>query len=164
MFSLSGAEQPYREMIEAMSEGSANVMPDGTVLYHQRFADMAKTDLRAVMGSNLVAYFVPEDRTGITMALGNYGTTRVRARMLGVGSEPVPVNVAMHRHADAGSRGFVITAINDLTEIVAAQKAIAKTNQQLEQRLTELDASEHRYQSLIETMNDGLIEIDEIPR
>ena len=69
----------------------------------------------------------------------------------------------MHRQADAGSRGFVITAISDLTEIVAAQEAIAKTNQQLEQRLAELHASEHRYQSLIEAMNDGLIETDEIP-
>jgi PAS domain S-box-containing protein len=164
VFSLSGAEQPYREMIEAMSEGAANVMPDGMVMYcNQRFADLAKTDLRAVMGSNLQEYFVPEDRTRITTALGNYGTTRVRARMLGVGSEPVPVNLAMHRQADAGSRGFVITAINDLTEILAAQEAIIKTNQQLEQRLTELDASEHRYQSLVETMNDGLIEIDETP-
>ena len=71
VFSLSGAEQPYREMIEAMSEGAANVTPDGMVLYcNQRFADMAKTDLRAVMGSNLLAYFVPEDRTRITTALG----------------------------------------------------------------------------------------------
>jgi PAS domain S-box-containing protein len=164
VFSLSGAEQPYREMIEAMSEGAANVTPDGMVLYcNQRFADMAKTDLRAVMGSNLVAYFVAEDRTRITAALGNYGTTRVRARMLGVDSEAVPVNVAMHRRADAGKSGFVITAINDLTEILAAQEAIAKTNQQLEQRLTELDASKHRYQSLVETMNDGLIELDAIP-
>ena len=84
--------------------------------------------------------------------------------MLGVDGKPVPVNVAMHRQADEGTAGFVITAISDLTEIVAAQEAIAKTNQELEQRLTELHASEQRYQSLLETMNDGLIEIDEIPR
>ena len=164
VFSLKGAEQPYREMIEAMSEGAANVTPDGMVLYcNQRFADMAKTDLRTVMGSNLQEYFVPQDRTRITTALGKYGTTRVRAQMLSADGEPVPVNVAMHRQAGGGNRRFVITAISDLTEIVAAQEAIAKTNQQLEQRLAELHASEHRYQSLLETMNDGLIETDEIP-
>ena len=77
VYSLSGAEQPYREMVETMGEGAANVMPDGMVLYcNQRFADMVRADLREVMGSNLLAYFVPEDRTRITMALGNYGTTR----------------------------------------------------------------------------------------
>ena len=73
------------------------------------------------------------------------------------------MNVAMHHQADGCNRRFVTTAISDLTEIVAAQEAIAKTNQQLEQRLAELHASEHRYQSLLETMNDGLIETDEIP-
>ena len=126
-------------------------------------AGSGKTDLRTVMGSNLQEYFVPQDRTRITTALGKYGTTRVRAQMLSADGEPVPVNVAMHHQAGGCNRRFVTTAISDLTEIVAAQEAIAKTNQQLEQRLAELHASEHRYQSLLETMNDGLIETDEIP-
>ena len=164
VFSLSGAEQPYREMIEAMSEGAANVMPDGMVLVLQPTLCRHGQDRSACgHGFQSAGVFRPrgqnQDHHG-TRQLRNHS---VRARMLGVGSEPVPVNLAMHRQADAGSRGFVITAINDLTEILAAQEAITKTNQQLEQRLTELDASEHRYQSLVETMNDGLIEIDETP-
>jgi PAS domain S-box-containing protein len=133
VFSLKGAEQPYREMIEAMSEGAVNVTPEGMVLYcNQCFADMAKTDLKTVMGSSLQAYFSDQDRTSITAALHEHGTTRVRAQIMGMDGQPVPVNVAMHRQADGDNRSIVITVISDLTQIVAAQEATARTNLSLE--------------------------------
>jgi PAS domain S-box-containing protein len=164
VFSLKGAEQPYREMIEAMGESVVNVTPDGLVLYcNQRFSELTKTDPGTIMGSGLQAYFTGQDRTRITTALRAYGTTRSRAQILRADGVPVPVHVAMRRAANDDGPNVVITVISDLTTIVAAQEAIAQSNQQLEQRLTELHASEHRYQSLLETMNDGLIETDDIP-
>ncbi len=32
VFTLKGAEEPYRVMVEAMSEGAVTVTPDGTIL------------------------------------------------------------------------------------------------------------------------------------
>src|ERR1700722_16937037 len=52
-FMLHGAETPYREMVETMSEGAVTVRADGVILYsNQRFADMVKANLRTIIGSN----------------------------------------------------------------------------------------------------------------
>ncbi len=159
VFSLKGAEQPYREMIEVMGESLVNVTPDGLVLYcNRRFSAMTGTDPATIMGSRLQEYFTDQDRTGITTALREYGMSRMHAQILRPDGAHVPVHVAMHRPASDGGPSIVITVISDLAEIVAAQETIAQTDQQLEQRLTQLHASEHRYQLLLETMNDGLIE------
>ena len=46
IFTLAGAEKPYRIMMETMNEGAVTMVPDGTILYcNQRFADMVKTPL-----------------------------------------------------------------------------------------------------------------------
>ena len=72
-----------------MSEGAVNVSLDGMVLYcNQRFADMAKADLSTIMGSNLLAYFVAEDRARITTALGRSGPPGSARRCWRVDGKP----------------------------------------------------------------------------
>ncbi len=40
IYSLSGAEQPYRVYVEQMQEGAVTVTPEGLILYcNQRFAE-----------------------------------------------------------------------------------------------------------------------------
>jgi PAS domain S-box-containing protein len=135
VYSLKGAEQPYREMIEAMSEGAVNITPDGMVLYcNQCFARLTKADQQTIMGSNLLAYFADRDQARIATALrdSRAGTSRVRAHLLTTDSELVPVNVAMHVLTDGGIRSIVIVT-SDLTQIVAAQEATTRVNLRLEQ-------------------------------
>jgi PAS domain S-box-containing protein len=53
VFTLEGAEQPYRTLMETMAEGSLTVTIDGTILYcNQRFAEMLKTPLNKIIGSS----------------------------------------------------------------------------------------------------------------
>ena len=67
VYSLKSAEQPYREMIEAMSEGAVNITADGMVLYcNQCFARLTRVDPHSIMGSSLLTYFVDRDRARIT--------------------------------------------------------------------------------------------------
>ena len=41
VFSLKGAERPYRLLVEAMNEGALTALKDGTILYcNLRFAEM----------------------------------------------------------------------------------------------------------------------------
>ena len=43
VFTLKGAEHPYRVFVEAMNEGAATLDPEGTILYcNNRFAEMLK--------------------------------------------------------------------------------------------------------------------------
>jgi len=53
VFTLQGAEQPYRTLMETMSEGALTVAADGTILYcNQRFAEMLKSPLNGIIGSS----------------------------------------------------------------------------------------------------------------
>ncbi len=60
VYSLSGAEEPYRIYVEQMQEGAVTVGADGLVLYcNQRFADMTGQPLEKVISSQILHY-VPE--------------------------------------------------------------------------------------------------------
>lgn len=51
IFTLEGAERPYRRLVESMSEGAATLARDGTVLYcNTRFAGLLGLPLEQVMG------------------------------------------------------------------------------------------------------------------
>jgi PAS domain S-box-containing protein len=52
VFSLAGAEQPYRIYVEQMDEGAVTLSADGTILYaNRRFAEMIGHPLERVIGS-----------------------------------------------------------------------------------------------------------------
>src|SRR5215212_7703433 len=54
VFSLKGAEQPYRVFVEQMLEGAVTLSPDGTILYcNRRFADMVRSPLERVIGDTV---------------------------------------------------------------------------------------------------------------
>ena len=164
IYALKTVDQPYREMIEAINEGVVNVTPTGTVMYsNQRFAEMARTDLSKVIGSELRTYFAGQDSTKVAAALSNFGVTRFQAQMLDTQGETTSVNVSLHRLAGDGTQNIIYAIVSDLTEIEAAQIAVAEANLALQQRLAELRVSERRYQSLLDTMSEGLVETDAIP-
>lgn len=61
VFSLKGAEHPYRVFVEQMQEGAVTLERDGTILYcNQRFAEMLRMPLQQVIGAAL-GRFVPEE-------------------------------------------------------------------------------------------------------
>src|SRR5215212_10773232 len=63
VFSLKGAEQPYRVFVEQMLEGAVTLTPDGTILYcNRRFAEMMKTRLEKVIGAQIQSFVQSGDR------------------------------------------------------------------------------------------------------
>lgn len=57
VYSLSGAEQPYRIYVEQMQEGAVTVAADGLILYsNQRFAEMTGVPLERVISSQATLY------------------------------------------------------------------------------------------------------------
>ncbi len=54
VYTLHGAETPYRLLIEAMNEGAVVLRADGTILYcNDRFAKLLGTPLQNLIGSVL---------------------------------------------------------------------------------------------------------------
>ena len=61
VYSLTGAEQPYRVYVERMREGAVTVSSQGLILYcNQCFAEMVKMPLERAIGSDLRLSAPPE--------------------------------------------------------------------------------------------------------
>jgi formate hydrogenlyase transcriptional activator len=62
VFTLSGADHPYRVMVETMNEGALTLTSDGMILFcNQRFADVVKLPLEKVIGSSIYQYISSSD-------------------------------------------------------------------------------------------------------
>jgi PAS domain-containing protein len=117
-FMLHGAETPYREMVETMSEGAVTVRADGVILYsNQRFADMVKANLRTIVGSNLLAYCAEENVVSVAAAFEQSADSvpRVRTTLVACDATRVPVNMAMRCHSTLGT-GSIAIVVSDLTK------------------------------------------------
>lgn len=57
VFTLKGADQTYRALVEAMNEGAVTLSDDGVILYcNERFADIVQTPLEQVLGKNFFQF------------------------------------------------------------------------------------------------------------
>lgn len=57
VFTLKGADQTYRALVEAMSEGALTLTPDGIILYcNHRFADIIRTPLEKIVGKPFINF------------------------------------------------------------------------------------------------------------
>lgn len=66
VFSLKGAEQPYRVFVERMQQGALTLTRDGTILYcNSRFANLVGTPLQRVIGSQFLSFTCAEDNAVI---------------------------------------------------------------------------------------------------
>ena len=142
VFTPKGVEQPYRVMVESMSEGAATVTPEGVVLYcNQRFADMLKAPLPTIVGSSLPARFAGDDAAKIaaTISAGAAKISRMQARLLASDATLVPVSVAMRGRSDGAIRSVAIV-VTDLTDLTRTEDEVRRLNAELEQRVVERTA------------------------
>lgn len=57
IYSLTGADQPYRVFVERMQEGAVTISHRGVILYaNRRFADMVNKPLELVIGTDIVSW------------------------------------------------------------------------------------------------------------
>jgi diguanylate cyclase (GGDEF)-like protein/PAS domain S-box-containing protein len=131
LFTLKGADQSYRTLIENMSEGALTLTPEGLVLYaNRRFAGMLKTPLEKVIGSEIYQWFAPESRQIIQAllqkeAIDNY---HEELNLAAADGPQVPVYLSVSRLVLNEAPGSVCMVATDLTEqkrneaILAAEK------------------------------------------
>src|SRR5208337_5030497 len=63
VYTLQGADQAYRLLIEQMNEGAATLSGEGRILYgNRRLGEMLKEPLGRVIGSPLVSFVDEQDR------------------------------------------------------------------------------------------------------
>ena len=131
LFTLKGADQSYRTLIENMSEGALTLTPEGLVLYaNRRFAGMLRTPLEKVIGSEIHNWFAPESRQALQALLQKDALENHREELALAAADGILVPVYLsvsHLHLD-GMPDSICMVATDLTEqkgneaILAAEK------------------------------------------
>src|ERR1700730_6528724 len=82
VFTLQGAEHPYRLMIETIDEGAATLADDGTVLYANRsFAQIFDIPLEKLIGAPLNDFVFGEDRELLAHLIADANINIVRGEI-----------------------------------------------------------------------------------
>jgi len=150
VFTLMGAEHPYRVMVETMNEGAITLASDGTILYcNQRFADIVKGSLEKVIGSSIYPYISSKDlqlfEALVEQGLkGNSKEGELALQAGGENSVPVLLSVSPLQRTDMP--GAVCAVMVDITERKKMEEA--------------LKISETRYRRLFEAAQDGILILD----
>ncbi|MBV9876958.1 MAG: response regulator [Verrucomicrobia bacterium] len=116
IYSLTGAEHPYRVYVEQMQEGAVTVAADGLILYcNQRFADMVRAPLEGVISSLIGSYLSAESWEKISaVATGAESVVKHESILTRrIGSE-IPVNFTASR-LSLSDQKVICLVVTDLT-------------------------------------------------
>ncbi len=149
VFTLQGAEHPYRLLVESIEEGAATLSDDGTVLYSNRsFAAFFDAPLEKFIGAPLHNFVTGNDAEFLkTLILGaRMASTRGEIRLLKKHGKPQTIRLTLSPNRELGLEAICAVA-TELTEIVDANEALRVTEtslRQLSARLLQLQDEERR--------------------
>lgn len=70
LFTLKGADEPYRVLIEEMNQGAVTLSADGSILYaNRRFAELLKRPLEDIVGLAFGEFVAPDERASFAALL-----------------------------------------------------------------------------------------------
>jgi formate hydrogenlyase transcriptional activator len=149
VFTLSGADHPYRVMVETMNEAAVTLASGGTILYcNQHFADIVKESLEKIIGSSIYQYISPKDLQLFEALVerGLKGNSKGELAIQAGGENSVPVLLSVSPLKGTDIPGAICAVMVDITE-----------RKKMEE---ELKVSEARYRRLFEAAQDGILILD----
>ncbi|MGN6368426.1 MAG: ATP-binding protein [Phycisphaerae bacterium] len=147
VYSLKGAEQPYRAFIERMGEGAVTLDAEGTILYcNQRFADMLDMPLQRVISTNLIYYLPKEERPVLGSMLASSESGAANFRLTSKKRKNLPVRIAISILEDV-VEGTHCAVITDLTE-QQERKTLKETLEKLQVSQAGLQAQFEEVQAI----------------
>lgn len=147
VFTLKGAEQPYRILVESMNEGAATLTADGTILYcNKRLSAMLKIPLENLIGTNLGTYVEQHYHLTYTALLENCT------------QESQSEEIAMTTVAGNSIPVFVSCCSNDISGVLGISVVI--TDLTLQRRNEAILTSEQFTTSIIDQTSDAMFVCD----
>jgi PAS domain S-box-containing protein len=142
VYSLSGAETPYRILVEAMNEIALTLTPDGTVFYcNGRLAELLGVPHGNVIGSRLRGFVASADQPKFDalFAESQQGSGKGDLALERQGGPPVPVQLSLSVMEPDGHPG-ICAVMTDLTERKKVEAELAKHREHLEELVKERTA------------------------
>jgi PAS domain S-box-containing protein len=149
VFTLQGAEHPYRLLVETIDEGAATLSNDGTILYSNRsFANIFDAQLERFIGTPIENFVSGEYVEALRSLIRNAasGVARGEIRLVDRAGRARTVRLTLTRSTQFGMEALCAVA-TELTELVETNEALRVTESSLRQlsgRLLQLQDEERR--------------------
>ena len=147
VFTLKGAELPYRILVESMNEGAATLAADGTILYcNKHLSSLLKVPMENLTGTKLGSYVGPSSYLTYAALLKNctQESQSEEISMTTAAGKSIPVFFSCCANDITGTQGISVV-VTDLT---------------LQKRNAEILASEKFATSIVEQSCEAIIVCD----
>ncbi len=173
VFTLEGAGDAYRFLIESMNEGALTLTTDKMILYaNECFAKMVKRPLEQVIGSSFKEFLAEEDRAPLRALLKRAGQVGSKVQLflhLGDGSQ-IPVLISVRPLAKRGSETVTVgMVVTDMTEARRTEELLRELShrlvqaQEAERGRVALELHDHITQLLCAILVRSQAVADELP-
>jgi PAS domain-containing protein len=140
VYTLKGAETPYRSFVEHMQEGAVSRSMDGTVMYcNRRFAEMVGLPLESVVGSSFKDIATSREAVSELLIHAQWGASRGELTLSKPGNCGVPVFASIQRLSGEGADLCMV--VTELTDIVAARLLVGELEIRVDERTAALVAT-----------------------
>jgi PAS domain S-box-containing protein len=151
VYTLKGADEAYRLMVQNMAEGAITVAPDGLILFsNEKFASILAIPHERMIGSSFHDFIVPEDADIFSSLLMHKLRASVKreVRLKTNGGKSIPVSLSVNRLKIDGVDCFCVI-VADLTD----QKRNEEILHTLSARLLRLQDEDRR--RIAQGLHDG---------
>ncbi len=162
VFTLQGAEHPYRVMVETINEGTASLTSNGLVLYaNRRFSEMVSIPLEQLIGSRLHDVVETSQHTALDELLkcAQEAPQKEEFYLLVTEGKPFPAYLSLSPLEGADFQGICMIA-TDLTEQKSRQEELAKINDILKAEIAERE----RVESALRQLSGRLLSLQDEER
>ncbi len=132
LFTLNGADDPYRVLIEEMNQGAVTLSADGSILYcNRRFGELLKTPLEKIVGRDFDSFVACGEQAAFAVLLETgRATSRAGEITLRAADEtPVPLQLALNP-LPVGSAAAICLIATDISESRGTMDRLVEAEQE----------------------------------
>jgi two-component system sensor histidine kinase/response regulator len=129
LYSLKGANDPYRVLIEEMNQGAATLSEDGSILYcNRRFIELLKTPVEEFMGAEFESLVTMAEREAFAILLeaGRRTSSAAEITLCGGDGCDVPLQLAL-APLPAESEAAICLIATDISESRQKETSLLQT-------------------------------------
>lgn len=141
VFTLEGADSPYRAIIETMSEGAVTLNSDGVILYcNKRFSEILDIPIERLIGTGFSTHCIDGHALSRILRAAMTGAGKGEVHLKTGSGSPVPVYISGNGHGSLGTAASSCLMVTDISELTEARDALQKSHDGLERRVEERTA------------------------